>query len=219
MSATNINRRAKGEQTRNKILEAAIEVIARLGVKGTTHRAVALQADTQLSLTTYYFKDIKELVKEAISLSSSRFLSASVNAWAAAFELMDSFDAATLRKTSVKEDICSQLSRVSSKHLYNNIIHNSTLLAVEQVFLTETLYSEEIKDLAEKHISGIVTPFTRLASYFNKIDPEIDAELGMIALTRIEYKYLSVPKNEVNIEDIERLVKRQLGYMMGLKRQ
>lgn len=219
MSVTNINRRAKGEQTRNKILEAAIEVIAKLGVKGTTHRAVALQADTQLSLTTYYFKDIKELVKEAISLSSSRFLAGSTNAWNAAFQLLNSYNATDLRKASVKEDICEQLSRVSAKHLYNNIIHNSTLLAVEQVFLTETLYSNEIKDLAEKHISGIVTPFTKLARYFNKVDPEIDAELGMIALTRIEYKYLSVPKEEVDIDEIERLVKRQLGYMMGLKRQ
>ena len=67
MSVTNINRRAKGEQTRNKILEAAIEVIAKLGVKGTTHRAVALQADTQLSLTTYYFKDIKDFPTEIVT--------------------------------------------------------------------------------------------------------------------------------------------------------
>ena len=219
MSSNSINRRAKGEQTRNRILEAAIEVIAKLGVKGTTHRAVALQADTQLSLTTYYFKDIKELVREAISLSSSRFLSASQNVWQQAFDLLDGFDATTLRKASIKEGICEQLSNVAAIHLYGNIINRSTLLAVEQVFLTEKLYSDEIKALADEHVLGLINPFTKMASYFNKVDPEIDAELAMLALTRIEYKYLGMPKENVDLDDIQRLVKRQIGYMMGLKRQ
>ncbi len=219
MATTSITRRAKGEKTRNKILEAAIVVIAKLGVKGTTHRAVALEAETQLSLTTYYFKDIKELVKEAIDLGSQRFSQSSNIALQNMFNLLEPLDAAALRTVSIKEQLCEQMSIISAQHLYDNIIHRSTLLALEQVFFTETLYSPEIKQLADKHIDGILAPFTKMASYFNKIDPEVDAELAMNALTRTEYKYLSMPKDEVNIDEIKRLVKRQLGYLMGLKRQ
>ena len=36
--------RPRGEQTRQKILEATLRVIARDGVRGTTHRAVAREA-------------------------------------------------------------------------------------------------------------------------------------------------------------------------------
>lgn len=219
MSNNQVNRRSKGEKTRLKILIAAIEVIAVSGIKGTTHRAVAAKANTQLSLTTYYFKDIKELIREAISLSSKTILNSTQDEWSQVFTLLDKFDAATLRKVSVKEDICKQLSSIAANHMYENIINNPTSLAVEQVFFTEMLYSEELKDLANKHISSLLIPFTRFATYFNKVDPEIDGELTVIAITRIQYKYLATPKDEVNFDELHRLIKRQISWVMGLKRQ
>lgn len=219
MSTTTVNRRAKGEKTRNKILQAAVEVIATSGIKATTHRAVAQKAGTQLSLTTYYFKDIHELVREAIHLSSEQFLTSSYNEWREAFTLLDSFDAATLRKVSVKEKLCEQLSSVAASHMYENIIHRPAGLAVEQIFFTEMVYSKELNDLARAHIDGLLSPFIKLSSYFNKLDPEVDAELAMITLTRIQYGYLAAPKDEVNFRDIQRLVKRQFSWLMGIKRQ
>lgn len=219
MSTSQVNRRSKGEKTRLKILLAAIEVIAVSGIKGTTHRAVAAKANTQLSLTTYYFKDIKELIREAISLSSKTILNSTQEEWNQVFTLLNSFDAATLRKISVKEEVCKQLSIVAAKHMYDNIIHNPTSLAVEQVFFTEMLYSEELKDLANVHISSLLVPFTRFASYFNKVDAEIDAELLVIIITRLQYKYLGTPKDEVNYDELHRLIKRQISWIMGLKRQ
>ena len=52
--------RPKGEKTRQKILAATLRVIASEGVRGTTHRVIAKEAGVQLSLTTYYFKDLNE---------------------------------------------------------------------------------------------------------------------------------------------------------------
>jgi DNA-binding transcriptional regulator YbjK len=42
---TQVKRRSKGEKTREKILVAAIEVLALNGIKGTTHRASASHAN------------------------------------------------------------------------------------------------------------------------------------------------------------------------------
>jgi DNA-binding transcriptional regulator YbjK len=39
--------RTRGGQTRQKILDATLRVIAREGVRGTTHRAIASEADVQ----------------------------------------------------------------------------------------------------------------------------------------------------------------------------
>ena len=219
MSTAQVNRRSKGEKTRLKILHAAIEIIAEYGIKGTTHRAVAAKANTQLSLTTYYFKDIKELVREAITLSSDIILNSTQDEWHQVFTLLKSFDAVTLRKVSVKEAICKELSQIAADHMYRNIINNRTTLAVEQVFFTEMLYSEELKDLAKEHINALLIPFTRFASFFNKVDPEIDGELMLIAITRLQYKYLGTPKDEVNSEELHKLIKRQISWIMGLKRQ
>ena len=56
---------SKGEQTRAKILRAAQRVIAEHGVGGTTHRAIAAQAGVKLSLTSYYFGSLAELLEAA----------------------------------------------------------------------------------------------------------------------------------------------------------
>ena len=58
MSTTNEQtikkRRSKGERTKHLILESAIAILAKQGIKGATHRAIASHANIQLSLTTYY---------------------------------------------------------------------------------------------------------------------------------------------------------------------
>ena len=66
-SGTTRARRARGEQTRLKILDAVLKVIAREGTRGVTHRSVAAEAGVQLSLTTYYFSDIGALIREALA--------------------------------------------------------------------------------------------------------------------------------------------------------
>ena len=53
--------RVGSEQRRRLILEAALRIVIREGVRGIRHRAVAKEADVPLAATTYYFKDIQEL--------------------------------------------------------------------------------------------------------------------------------------------------------------
>ena len=49
------------EQRRQLILDAAMRIVIRDGVRGVRHRAVAAEAGVPLSATTYYFKDIDDL--------------------------------------------------------------------------------------------------------------------------------------------------------------
>ncbi|WP_373691576.1 TetR/AcrR family transcriptional regulator, partial [Endozoicomonas sp. SESOKO2] len=46
--------RANSEQRRRTILEAALRIVVRDGVRGVRHRAVAKEAQVPLSATTYY---------------------------------------------------------------------------------------------------------------------------------------------------------------------
>ncbi|WP_439133270.1 TetR/AcrR family transcriptional regulator [Pseudomaricurvus sp.] len=50
---------------RKAILEAALRVIERDGVRGVKHRAVAAEAEVPLAATTYYFDDIHSLLHDA----------------------------------------------------------------------------------------------------------------------------------------------------------
>lgn len=57
-------RRKPDPQRRERIIEAAIKVVATEGVAACTHRRVALLADVPLGSTTYYFNGIEELLEE-----------------------------------------------------------------------------------------------------------------------------------------------------------
>jgi DNA-binding transcriptional regulator YbjK len=61
-------RRRRGELRRERLLRAALSVIAERGTGAATHRAIAEAADVPVSTTTYYFASIDELLEEALLL-------------------------------------------------------------------------------------------------------------------------------------------------------
>ncbi|GIG34904.1 TetR/AcrR family transcriptional regulator [Cellulomonas pakistanensis] len=52
---------------RERILDAALDVVAEQGVHGTTHRRIAARAGVPLGSLTYYFSGIDEILAEAFA--------------------------------------------------------------------------------------------------------------------------------------------------------
>lgn len=69
MSAT--ARPAHGEG-REAILQAAVTVVARKGLRGLTYRAVANEAGVSHALVTYFFPTRTQLIEAAMELAASR---------------------------------------------------------------------------------------------------------------------------------------------------
>ncbi|UGS37302.1 TetR/AcrR family transcriptional regulator [Capillimicrobium parvum] len=64
-------RRRYDPARRERIAAAAIRVIARDGIDGLTHRAVAKEADVPLGSTSYHFGDMDELLRSAVELAEA----------------------------------------------------------------------------------------------------------------------------------------------------
>jgi DNA-binding transcriptional regulator YbjK len=60
--------RARGQVRRDALVRAAITVISKRGISGTTHRAVAAEAGFPPATTSYFFASIDELIEEAMTL-------------------------------------------------------------------------------------------------------------------------------------------------------
>ena len=211
-------RRSKGEQTRNSILEAALRVIAELGLRSVTHRAVAAEAGVQLSLTTYYFKDIDELIEQAFTLFCERSRPGYEQVWAAVFAYLDDFPSGELRKTPVRERICQDLSSMATDYLIAQVVEKPLGLAVEQEFFTTVRLTSTLRSLAAEHRRHLLEPLVEMCRRFNKSDPEIDAELLLDTMTRLEYEALLLDREQIDREGIERMLRRQIGWALGLKR-
>jgi AcrR family transcriptional regulator len=211
-----VKRRSKGEKTREKILIAAIEVLALNGIKGTTHRAIASHAELQLSLTTYYFKDIQELIHQAFKLNSEHILARENTTLDAAFTLISQLDKKELRKTAVKEKLSQQLSDMIAAFLVDNIKHQAISLAVEQLMLTEILVTPELRLLVQEHELTQLVPFEKLCLPFNKITPELDAKIMHTVFSQLQYRQLP---NQINVDSelISQTVHKVISWIMSLK--
>ncbi|TNF89261.1 MAG: TetR family transcriptional regulator [Gammaproteobacteria bacterium] len=214
---TTRKRRSKGEQTRQAILDGALGVIARDGLRGVTHRSVAAEAGVQLSLTTYYFKDIDTLIREAFELFCERSRPTNEQIWAEIFAYLDGFTVAELRKTAVREEIARHLSLRATDILIGGVVENPAGLAVEQVFFTSVLQSPPLRELAASHRQSLLSPLVEICRRFNKRDPELDAQLLLDTMTRIEYEALALEVDDIDREHIRKLLRRQIGWALGLK--
>jgi len=213
-----VQRRSKGERTREKILLAAIDVLAINGIKGTTHRAIANYAEIQLSLTTYYFKDIRELVQQAFQLNSDHLKDRTDTILHKAFTSLENVDKSSLRKVAIKSELCEKLTEMTASYLFENIKKEAISLAVEQLMFTTMQVSPELKKLAHEHEQSQLRPFTKLASYFNKKDPEVDAKMMRTIFSQLQYSQLTKGPSELTIKPIEEVTRKLMGWIMGLKR-
>jgi len=63
---------ARGQRTREAIIDATIELIREAGAAAVTHRAVAKRAGTSLAATTYHFSTLDDLLVESFELLTER---------------------------------------------------------------------------------------------------------------------------------------------------
>ncbi|WP_440875940.1 TetR/AcrR family transcriptional regulator [Thalassotalea sp. PLHSN55] len=215
--STTVKRRSKGEKTRALILKSAIEVLAHNGVKGTTHRAVAAHANIQLSLTTYYFKDIQELVYEAFLLSSKKAVENITPTWDRLFEEIESHDKTSLRKMTVKQDLCNKLTDLAAEYLYNKIIADPIELSAEQLMFAEANFNPKLLPVIEHHRQELLKPCLKFCRYFNKKSAEVDADIMLTVFSQLEYRNLSLTPEELSLEHIRTITHRMFAMLMRLK--
>jgi DNA-binding transcriptional regulator YbjK len=60
-------RRAKGEASRQLIIDATVRVVAASGLAAVTHRAVAAEAGVSVALTTYHFASLNDLLAATLA--------------------------------------------------------------------------------------------------------------------------------------------------------
>ena len=207
--------RPRGEQTRRKILDATLNVIARDGVRGTTHRAIAREAGVQLSLTTYYFRDLNELISLAFRTFMDRDHGAIAEQWDKAFNYLDQFSPDDLADPDTRRRIIDYCTKRIVDHVRHGLTDHPEWLAVEHHFFYEALNDSELQELSALHRSRLLQPMVRFCEYFNASDPETDARLLLGTITRLEYQALpSVPDN-VDYKSIRNEICRIVGWIVN----
>jgi AcrR family transcriptional regulator len=208
--------RQRGEKTRLEILDAALRVIAREGVRGVSHRAVAQEAGVNLSLTTYYFVNLTELIASAFR----RFLQShypEINAsFEQGFRYIDKLGAQALADVEGRRRLRDYLQKRICRYVEDKITQYPEAMAAEHHFFFEVLHDEGLIELANEHRRRLTEPFIALCERLGSSQPAVDADLLLGTILRLEYEQLVHPGRSPDMRRIRAAVGRVLGWILRI---
>ena len=145
----------KGEQTRRRIVEAALETLRTRGFHGASSRAIAEVGGHNPALTFYYFDSVHDLLLSALEQASSERLeryAPEARAAGSAAELL------ALMQRIYRDDVESGFIRVASEMVAGAVAHPE--LGPRVVDLMQPWI-----DLAEESVARVLegSPFATIA--------------------------------------------------------
>lgn len=206
-------RREGSEQRRRSILEAALRIIVREGIRNVRHRAVAKEADVPLSATTYYFKDISDLIADTFTLFAEQAMEQVIEPFRQqAFGLLEQFDSAKLVDPAERNRLLDSLSDMTTFFLYQESRERRDHLIAEQAFMQEAVLDERLRDLALVYTNKLVEVLESACRKLGTAEPAQDAQLMWASIMNLEHRLLLDP--QFSMQDLRMLVRRMLSLLM-----
>jgi DNA-binding transcriptional regulator YbjK len=139
------------EQRRQAILEAALRIIVRDGVHAVRHRLVATEAAVPLSATTYYFKDINDLITDTFALFVERSAATMSAFWVGAETQLRQIERGAAQDLESRQQLLEQIVAMAVAYVSGQLSDKRDSLLAEQAFRLEALLNPGLLELAAAH--------------------------------------------------------------------
>jgi DNA-binding transcriptional regulator YbjK len=200
-------RRTGSEQRRQAILEASLSIIVREGIRAVRHRAVAREAEVPLSATTYYFKDISDLIADTFTLFAERAMKEVIEPFKEqAFGLMSQFS---------RDRLVKMLAQMMAAFIVDELQNRRDHVVAEQAFIQEAILDARLRELADMYLRQHVETLTMACELFGCKEPKLDAELIFATFLTIEQRLLVHPE-KISQEFVEKRMYNMLDKVVPL---
>lgn len=207
--------RAKSEIRRLEILEATLRIAARDGLRGIKHRAVAREAGVPLAATTYYFRDIHELISDSFMLFAEKAKDNLDSFYDTIHLVLDTIPPPTLRRGGPqRQELASRLSVISTAYLYEQFTKRREQVLAEQVFLMEALRDDRLAGLARSYREAWTAGLRQILERLDSPSPARDAALLVNVTLGMGYDSL-LNGRHVDHSALSGTVERVIGLVLG----
>lgn len=208
--------RSDSRVRRKAILEAALRVIERDGVRGVKHRAVASEADVPLAATTYYFDDIHSLLHDAfVHYVETRLSNDSASLQNQAYLLIQQFEESPGQDVSQRQN---QLIEGIVQLLFDHVLLQVGQTAerrVEVAFRHEALCNKDLAAVVAIPHGLQLQAIQECLMVLKSEDPQADAQVVMGTLLYLEYN-LSLSKDEEQLARAREALRRMMTGLLRL---
>ncbi|EIK97789.1 TetR family transcriptional regulator [Pseudomonas sp. M47T1] len=207
--------RQGSEQRRQEILDAAMRIVVRDGVRGVRHRAVAAQAGVPLSATTYYFKDIEDLLTDTFAQYVERSAAYMAKLWASTEELLRGIMARNDGSPASRAQLADEIARMTAEYVHRQLLTRRDYLMAEQAFRQEALLSPRLAELVTSHQQILLQGACQLLEVLGSREPKQDAKVLTAIIGRMEYQGLLDNEQPMADEDMLAILTRYMHLVLA----
>jgi DNA-binding transcriptional regulator YbjK len=191
---------ARGAQRRIEIIDAAIEVMAQVGLAGLSMRVVANQAQMPLGALSYYFDDKSDLVAQAFQQLSDREIERVVRT------------AEQLQPTMSAE----QLADLVADMIIDGFASPQGAIVTRYELVTEASRDERLRPMFEAWYVAMVPALSRLFRDRGSRQPELDSRTVMAVMAGLEIDNIYRPLGPVDKRRIRATIRHVFRAVIAL---
>lgn len=208
--------RRGSEQRRQNILDAAMRLIVREGVRAVRHRAVAAEAQVPLSATTYYFKDINDLITDTFTQFVERSAAHMGQLWGNTEETLQNLTRQLDGSVQSRRKLADEIARLSVEYIRQQLQERRDHLVAQRAFEQEALINPRLHDLVRAHRKILLQGANRFFEALSSEQPLHDAEVMTALIMRMEYQGLLDGVEQLDSADMLARLKRYMYLVLGL---
>lgn len=186
--------RQGSEQRRKAILQATLRVLVKDGVRGVRHRAVAKEAEVPLSATTYYFKDIHDLLADAFTFYAQENLDTLVVPFWDSAQKWVQANYAEPRNQQERQvmlvSIIDHMGDAGADYILRRISTHRERILIEQAFRYAALQDERLHTMAVQHGKRLSQAMTEMLRAAHVAEPQLAASSIIDTVRRLEYEWV-----------------------------
>lgn len=182
--------RQGSEQRRQRILDAAMRIVVRDGVRGVRHRAVAAEAGVPLSATTYYFKHIDDLLNDTFAQYVERSAAFMAKLWQSTEGKLRELVAKGNGSAQSRAALADAIAVMVADYLQHQLITRRDHLLAEQAFHQAALINPRLAVLVRSHQQIFLQGTGQIFEVLGSTQPQQDAKVLTAIIGRMEYQAL-----------------------------
>jgi DNA-binding transcriptional regulator YbjK len=200
--------RESARQRRLDIIEATLRVMRRDGLRTVTHRAVASEAGVPLAATTYYFRDLEDLITES-------FLH-----WSAGQRhVVESFHRRVLELLATagapSADLADTLADAAADYIAEQVGRYRADRVLEFAFLHEAVRLPGLREVVEQQQRTYTDYLGDVHAALGSPQPALDAQISNSLLLGLEKRALLAGADAIDRAGIRAVLLRYLGALLG----
>jgi DNA-binding transcriptional regulator YbjK len=207
--------RQGSEQRRQDILDAVMRIVVRDGVRAVRHRAVAAEASVPLSATTYYFKDIDDLLTDAFAQYVERSAAYMAKLWENTEVILREMVARSDGSPGARARLADEIALMTMEYVRRQLMTRREHLIAEHAFHHEALLNPRLALLVSAHQEILLQGTGQFFQVMGSSQPHQDAQVLTGIISRMEYQGLLHGPQPHADEEMLGILTRHLHLVLG----